>query len=160
MIPGLDIDEHEVKNPDDYNRPFELRIKGEGFALATPARNRMILQPVLNKSDVYNYIRYDRRTHPLFIRDELRESERYLYRLPEGYGLAGENKEYNLTTKFGSFRIAYSDDGKGKLSVEKKITVNRMKIDPADYGDFVSFCIALKNAEYRNVMLKKKDHRK
>ncbi len=160
MIPGLDIDEYEVKNSDEYNRPFELRIKGEGFALATPARNRMILQPVLNKSDVYNYIRYDRRTHPLFIRDELRESERYLYRLPEGYGLAGESREYSLTTKFGSFRVAYGEDGKGNLSVEKKITINRMKIDPADYGDFVSFCIALKNAEYRNVMIKKKDHRK
>lgn len=158
FIPSLTVDAFEVVNMDDYRRPFGLSVTGAGYAMATSGKGRMILQPVLSKSSLYDYIRYSKRMYPLVIAKDIREEDEYTYQLPAEYASIQIKDEKSIRSEYGYARIQiWKDRGNPILRVRKKLVVKKQKILPEKYGEFLQFCLKIRNAEYQNLSLSSSD---
>ncbi len=157
LVPSIDLASYRAEAIDDPSRPFVLEFNGESFAFAAPGKERMSLQPVIAKSLVYDYVRYEKRTKPLYLVEALREDDRYEYRFPDGYLWGEPDREARIDSRFGKAVVSLK---RGKdpntLVVEKTITIEPGVIAPSEYADFVDFCVKLKEAEHRNIVLKRR----
>ncbi|HQO01654.1 MAG TPA: DUF3858 domain-containing protein [Spirochaetota bacterium] len=156
IIPSLTVKDVSVHNIDRYDDPFKLRVRGESIALATPGKGGLILQPVISKSILYGYIRYDTRKFPLYVSDAIDERESYIYDLPVEYAGGKISREIKVDAPYGSARISvHRKAGDHRLFVEKSILIKKNIITPDEYGKFVEFCSKIKNAEYQTLVVGK-----
>ncbi|HPQ51833.1 MAG TPA: DUF3858 domain-containing protein [Spirochaetota bacterium] len=157
IIPSLNVEDFAIENVERYNDPLKLRLTGESVALVTPGKDRLILQPVISKSILYGYIRYDSRNYPLYISDTIDEKESYIYELPKEYSGKAVSRKVDVSGPFGSAHIyVHRKAGDHRLFVEKSILIKKNIISPKEYGKFVEFCISIKNAEYQSLVVGKK----
>ncbi|MFC1670451.1 tetratricopeptide repeat protein, partial [Spirochaetota bacterium] len=105
IMPTLDIRKYIIKNELDNRYPFEINLEGSGLGLFIAGVDKLIVQPILNKCDVYKYIRYPRRKQPLVITYPIVEDEKYIYNLPARYLNYEIKKKFLIKSKFGMFDI-------------------------------------------------------
>ncbi len=156
-VPGFSMDSFRVQNFKESESPFIIAAKGAGTGLSISDSTRMILQPVMNKCEVYDYIALPVRDHPLVIEKIIDEKETYRYTLPPHYEKQEIKRTLTLKKRFGSCRVIITkNSGSSVLEVNKEIHINAMVIEPIDYNEFVNFCLELKRIENETVILIKK----
>ncbi|HPI13205.1 MAG TPA: hypothetical protein PL135_01210 [Spirochaetota bacterium] len=156
MFPAFSLDDFQMEGLDSVDGPFDLRISGRAFAITATTPDRIILTPVLNESEALGLADERARTHPYRIIRPVNESERYRFRLPDGYRKAAIEREDSLKSRFGYASIRASKAaGETELVVEKEVHVGAARIEPADYGEFVDFCEGIQRAERRYVIIEK-----
>jgi hypothetical protein len=156
IIPGLSIDGFRAENQKNCDRPFIIAITGTAIGVSVSDSRRLIFQPVLNKSELYGYIRVPQRVHPLVIEKPIAEKETYRYTLPAPFSRDEIIRTNEVKSRFGNCRIAMTKkSGSPVLEVEKSVQVHSMIIQPAEYDEFLKFCLELKRMEYDMVILKK-----
>jgi len=154
-VPGFSMETFRVENYRECDKPFIVAAKGAGSGFALSEPGRMILQPVLNKCEVYDYVALPEREHPLVIEKPIDEKETYRYTLPSHYGNQEISKTLALNTRFGSCRVVIAKKGGSPvLEVKKEIHVKAALIERGDYNEFVKFCLELKKIENETVILK------
>jgi hypothetical protein len=155
MVTGLKIDSVRVDNLKEYDSPFSLSVRGTGVGIAVAESPRMTLEPVLRKCEVYDYLLSVRRDHPLVIDTAINEKDKYRYTLPERFIGAEVDKTGEVKSRFGNGRIVMTKKrGSPVLEVQKQIQVHSAVIGPAEYGEFLNFCLELKRIESDAVILK------
>ena len=155
IIPSMSIDDFEIADLEERECSFKWRAKGNCFGIAAAGMNRLIFQPVLKESSIHKYIRYDRRESPLLIGKPVDERDEYMYRLPGVYNSFTFNKSFKLMNKFGSAEINIKKEkGSNVLSVVKEVRVDKIMVSPDEYGEFLDFCLKLKNIEHENIIVK------
>jgi len=156
IIPGLSIDSFRAENQKNCDRPFILAVTGTAIGLSVSDSRKLIIQPVLNKSALYGYIRVPQRVHPLILENPIAEKETYRYTLPAAFSRDEITRTHELKSRFGNCRIAIAKKGGSPvLEVEKSVHVHSMAIQPAEYNEFLKFCLELKRIEYDIVILRK-----
>ncbi|HPC39319.1 MAG TPA: hypothetical protein PLD91_00195 [Spirochaetota bacterium] len=154
-VPGFSMETFRVENYKECDRPFIVAAKGSGSGIALSEPGRMILQPVLNKCEVYGYAALPERARPLVIEKPIDEKETYRYTLPLHYGKQEMARTLALNTRFGSCRLVIAKKGGSPvLEVKKEVHVNAALIERGDYNEFVNFCLELKKIENETVILK------
>lgn len=157
ILPSLEMDSYEMRDLDDYTRPLNLTVKGTSSRMAIVSNSDVILQPVINKSGLYRYVRYDQRKHPLWIQSPIFESEEYEYRLPVSRVGADVNRRLSVNSKFGkAYLLISAGKEPNSLLVIKKIEVDPVLIEPTEYGEFLKFCLDIKRLENITVSLDRK----
>ena len=153
-MPALDIKNYSIANARDNRYPFTISIEGSGLGLLTFGINRLIIQPILNKCDVYKYIRYPNRKQPLVIPYPIVEDEKYIYSIPKRYINYEINKKLYINNKYGlaDIRIIKLRNS-NTLRVKKNIKIYSQLIHTSDYGSFLKFCMKLKKIEYSNISI-------
>ncbi|MCP4138654.1 MAG: DUF3858 domain-containing protein [bacterium] len=148
----LNVDTYKLENLEDYNKDFSITLEGSSLGLAITGAKKIIFQPVLKKSSIYRYIRYPKRELPLVILSSLDENEEYRYTLPEAYHNQVIQKQYKLKNRFGYADFEFTKNkGSNELKITRKIGLLQRKIEPADYGEFLKFCMDLKKIEFQNI---------
>jgi len=156
MFPAFSLDDFSMNGLDTVDSPFDLRIKGRTFSLATTTPDRIVLTPVLNASEVLAHVDERARVHPYYIIRPVNESERYRFRLPEVYRSAVFDRKDSVQCAFGYAFVRVSKNaGETELVVEKEVHVGAARIAPADYGEFIEFCERLQRAERRHIIVEK-----
>lgn len=156
IIPSISIDEYGIDNFRNYKDPFEIWVKGDSFTLATMGKNKMILQPILKRSKIYDYVRYAERKHPLIITSGIEERDKYVYILPPEFHSFEADENHIINSIFGSAKIQIKKaKGTDTLLITKEVRVTKSKIMPSQYNKFLEFCLKLKKIELRNITIKK-----
>jgi len=156
IIPAFNLDDFKIKNLKNYNRPFIIKANGKCPGLAISGANRIILQPVLNKSRIYKYISYSKRKLPLFIKKPVNEKEEYIYILPVSYKKFSVDRKYKLSCTSGYAKISFfKKSGSRNLEINKSVKFKNSKIKPEDYDEFLKFCLKLKKIESKNLLIVK-----
>jgi hypothetical protein len=156
LISHVTLNRFEISGMDDYSKPLGIKAEGEGLGLAITGAGRLYLHPVLNKSGIYKYILKRKRNHPLFILTNINENEIYTYRLPDSYSNCKVSNIFTVRNSFGFAELSIiKERGSNKLIVNKRININRYRVDPDEYDSFLKFCRELKNAEFQTLILKK-----
>jgi hypothetical protein len=157
ILPSMEIDSYELHNLDDLAIPLRLAVKGTSPRMAIVSDRDVVLQPVINKSGIYRYVRYHQRKHPLWIPAPIHETEEYEYLLPVSRIGDGVSEDLSVNSKFGKahLRIA-SGKEPNVLLISKQIEVNPVIIDPSEYNEFLKFCLDIKKLENTTVSLVRK----
>ncbi|MBN2158052.1 MAG: DUF3857 domain-containing protein [Spirochaetes bacterium] len=155
-VKGLSIDGFTVENLDDIGTHFSIGARGTAAGVSVPGSRQLILQPVLSKSGVYEYIRSPGRILPLVIAHPINEKETYRYTLPASYEREEIRRDRECKSRFGSARIVITKrPGSILLEAEKSVSVQSTVITPAEYGEFMNFCLELQRIENDTVILNK-----
>ncbi len=144
MLPGFSPDSYRVENYKECDRPFVIAARGAGFGIAISDSRKIILQPVLNKCEIYDYVAMPERIHPLVVENVIDEKEIYRYTLPALYEKQEITRTRVLKNRFGSCTIVIK---------KKEIHIDAMVIRPIDYNEFVNFCLELKRIENDTIIL-------
>ena len=156
IIPGLSIDAFRAENQKECSSPFILAASGTAVGLSVADSRRLIFQPVLHKSALYGYVRVPQRVHPLIIEKPIAEHETYRYTLPAAFSREEISRTHELKSRFGNCRVSIAKKGGSPvLEVEKSVQVHAMAIQPAEYNEFLKFCLELKRIEYEIIILRK-----
>ena len=154
IVPSISIDAFKINNQDTNEKPLHIWIEGEGYSLATIGKNMLMLQPIINKCNVYYYIRDNKRKLPLLIVNPIEEEEEYRYILPAHFRAVSVDEEYEISDDYGVAKIVLKKDrGIREMIVRKKIFIKKQLILPEAYSDFLDFCMKIKTMENRNVIL-------
>lgn len=148
-------DNYSVSNHDSSEDSLKLAARGRvpGFAIA--ADDRLVFNPVLNKSSVYRYVEKPERELPLVIYSDIIEHEEYIYHLPEGYYPSSKDISAELDSRYGSASIITTwNKNTNTLKLTKKLNIHSARISPEHYPGFLDFCMKLKNIEENTVVLK------
>ncbi len=152
LIPSLELEKFTVERLEEHRKPFKITMTGGAFGLGTPGRKRLLFRTSLVASNAYKYIRYSSRHHALVVREDLMEDDIYEYRLPEGTASVSAPEDFSLGGRFGYAEIKIRCAGtSGPITVMKKIHLKKGVISPHDYGEFMDFCMKIKDAEYKNI---------
>jgi hypothetical protein len=156
IIPSISIDEFGIENQGNYDKQFIIRVKGENYSQVTIGKDMLIFQPVINRSEIYEYIRYIKRELPLLIEKSIDEDEEYVYTLPSDFS----GTEFNISDRVeSSYGIALMRlkkiKGSRDLIVHKVIKIKKGWITPDEYSDFLNFCMKIKNMENKNVIMRR-----
>ncbi len=155
--PSFRLDTFRVENIDDYAQPFVISVQGESGTAVVVEKDSIILQPVVNKSRIFDYITGSSRKHPLVITSPVNERERYRYVLPEGFRVGTVSENFTVSSSFGTGRYTMvKKSGSNTLTVEKKVSVHKAVIPPEAYSDFLKFCLELKSIEFRKIVFREK----
>ncbi len=156
IVPGFSMDSFRIDNYKEFDRPFVIAATGAGSGVAMSDSNRIVLNPVLNKCEIYDFVALPVRVHPLVIEKTINEKEIYRYTLPLHYDKQEITRTRTLANRFGICRVVITKkSGSPVLEVQKDICINSMVIEPVDYNEFVQFCLELKRIENETVILKK-----
>ncbi|MCU0844805.1 MAG: hypothetical protein MUC76_07760 [Spirochaetes bacterium] len=156
MFPAFSLDDYRITGLEAVDSPLELAIKGRAFSISTIAPDRIIISPVLNASEVLRHVDDRHRKHPFYLVRPVNESEAYSYILPEEYRGATLQREDVVRCRFGYAILRVSKSpGSNELEVDKEVHVNAVSIDPAEYGEFVDFSTAIRQAEQRHIIIEK-----
>ncbi|MCU0846259.1 MAG: DUF3857 domain-containing protein [Spirochaetes bacterium] len=152
MVPSLNLDSFEVKNLKDYERNFSIGFRGSGIGLGHPFSGGLMLQPIINKCVVYQYVSYPERKQNLVISSVINEAETYRYGIPAEFRGSAVDVSDRVDSRFGEAEITMKKErGSDLLTVKKRIRIKSYRISPEDYRGFLDFCLALKRMEYRTV---------
>ncbi len=155
LIPGFDMMSYKIGNSDTQSVPVTISVDGESAGAAALGYKKMILQPFIQKNSINSYAIYNVRRHPLFIQTPVDDAETYRYILPSGYADAEVDKKHELSGRFGVIKISViKKKGERELHASKEIKLLKRRIDPADYREFLDFCMNVKNLENFNAVLR------
>jgi len=155
ILPTISINNYKIKNLKSYNKPFIISFNGSSIGTALIGVNKIILQPILNKSKFYKYIQYLKRKQPLVIHSPIKEKEEYIYLLPGSFNTQEIKKSYHLKSKFGYARFHITKaKNSNRLKVTKVLDFKSVKVKPEEYKEFLKFCLNLKKIEYKNLVIK------
>ncbi len=155
LFPSFDMEDYSTGNVRDYNKPLILSAKGfcHGIALATG--EGIILKASPYSSEATEYIVYTSRHHPLFIGEAVAEDDIYEYVLPEGVHLESLPEKISHESRYGKIEIdARYDESVHKIYVRKKTFLKSGSIAKDEYGEFMSFCAKIKDAENAGIVIK------
>ena len=156
IIPSISIDEFWIENQNNYDEQFIIRVKGENYSQVTIGRDMLIFQPVINKSEIYGYIRYIKRDLPLLIEKSIDEDERYIYTLPSDFSATELNTSDRVESSYGVAVMRLKKiKGSRDLIIHKVIKIKKGWITPDEYTDFLKFCMRIKNMENKNVIMRR-----
>ncbi len=155
IIPSISIDDYRIVNLDERGSPFKISVKGNSFSFALMGASRIIFQPILKTSEVHRYIRYARRRFPLIIGKSIDEMDKYEYHLPPEYKSYEVDRSHDIKIKFGFVKIEIKKvKGSNILKINKRVMIEKTKIPPEEYGEFLNFCLKLKDIEHENLVIK------
>ncbi len=157
LIPSLETGNYGVENTGDCSKPLRVFVDGKSPRIALVGRDKVMLQPVINKSGLYRYIRYNERTQPLLVASPIKEDETYEYALPvKGIGKETE-KILSVKSRFGEATVEIGPgEAEGRLLVKKRIEIRPALILPREYGEFLRFCMEIKKIENVTLSLDRK----
>lgn len=156
FIPSLGVESYALANLDTWESPLAITIKGDCFALTPPPADTIILQPLRNRSELGRYVATHTRKYPLHIEAPVNESERYTFVVPKEFVSSTVAKTLYLSCRFGYALVSMKKTEGGRdLVVEKEVHMNAARIEPAEYGEFLDFCLRLKEAEEQTIILRK-----
>jgi hypothetical protein len=154
IFPLAGVDSFSFENIESYHKPFKITVKGDSPSCAAKVSKGLMLQPVLNRSEIYQYIQYSDRKHPLVISEPVNDSDIYSYKFPAGYRRFSIDSDTEIKCGFGAARITLRKmAGSDELYVTRVIKMRKAKISPSDYREFVDFCLNLRKAENRNLLI-------
>lgn len=152
LFPSFGLNEYLVENIDNYNEALKLYAEGTVLSVVSLGTRRLVFEPIKNKSAVNQYVLYPSRKHTLIIAP-VYEREKYEYIFPDNFAEADINKEINVSGSFGYAKFIFAKKkGEKKLTVTKDITVSKTIISPEEYGEFLEFCVKIREAETFNII--------
>lgn len=154
IVPSISIDAFKIRNQDANEKPLHIWVEGESYSLATVGKSMLMLQPIINKCNVYYYIRDNKRELPLLIVNPIEEEEEYIYTLPAYFQAVSVDEKYEISDDYGVAKIVLRKArGIREMVVRKRIFIKKQLITPEAYSDFLDFCMKIKTMENRNVIL-------
>ena len=151
IFPTFSLEKYLVENADNYNEILKFSAEGTLLGVCTVSRRSLVLEPVKNKSAVYQYIAYPSRTHPL-VMPGVFENEAYEYSLPKNFVLEEIDKKINFDSPLGYARFSFTKKkNSDKFTAVKEIFISKNIINPEQYGEFLDFCINIRQTESINI---------
>lgn len=153
-LQSLEIEDYKILNLAEPGAPLQIKVKGNCISPASFIDEKIIIRPIINKSDISRYVQLEERKYPLFIEVPINESETYSYYLPEEYKIPEFVKDFFISCRFGYAIISFEKlKGNVVLMIKKEIHLNSAKIDTIYYAEFLDFCRKLNNVEQLNIIL-------
>lgn len=156
FLPGFTMEQYHVDHYKECDLTFTIAARGTGVGAARIDSGSLMIQPVLHKCGIHEYISVPRRTQPLVVERPIHEKETYHYTLPQQFAGNEISRNHIVKSRFGNCRIIITKKtGSPVLIVEKEIHIDPMTIRPIEYNDFMNFCLELQRIENDAVLLKK-----
>jgi len=147
------VDRYSIENMKSVDAPLVLSVSGRCFSIAPPLSDKAVLG-MPTKSLIRRYIQSSERTLPLYILENIGETERYTYVLPDRFMETPFFHEEEISCRFGKARIRIEKrKGSAQVHMTKEVTMGAVRIDPEHYKEFLEFCMKLSEAEQRNVVI-------
>jgi hypothetical protein len=154
IFPSFSLGEYSIGGRSQSDDVFRFSAEGTVLSLAIVGENSLIMEPIKNRSSLYDYIRYPSRTHPLIISGTIRETDTYIYTLPGIFSGDEIRKAETVTGAFGSASFSFrKDSGSQKLTVTRNIVLSKKVINPEEYGEFLKFCLKVQQADSTSIIL-------
>lgn len=152
VLPGAEIIELEVRHQEALDRPLELRYRLRGARLAEPSEAGLRLTMPYASELVAAFASLPARQTPLVLHSPLNERLRVLVTLAPGVRVEAPETVEVIHPR-GEFRLT-GEVADGRLSLERRLTVRRGRIEPEAYAAFAEFCRAVDRAEQHPVELR------
>ena len=148
--PGLTLIDLTVSNPNDHRAPIELVFTGEIARIASRADTAaapglQIPRPAGIDGQSERIAPEPTRSLPLVLGPPTRWDLRFRYVFPEGYRASRLPAGGAETSRFGSYRIAWSEE-QNVITVEAELELTVDQVTAADYPDLRRFIRAFDDA--------------
>ncbi len=145
--PGL-----EVGNPDDVERPVQMRLRGRALGITRSEGGDYGLQVAPLGSLVAHYAVLSSRRHPLKLPFSASYDDEWTIRLPAGMRLKHAPPAKTLASPFGRLELRV-EPAPGKVLVRAKLALEKTRIAPGEYAAFRAFCEEIDRAFAERVVV-------
>lgn len=146
-FPGLSLDEKSIKTNDFSNAEEDVNLSAtgvvpqfarqEGSTLSLPVTVQARLTP--------RYAALSQRSQDVRIAGFSTLRENMTIKLPQGAQVMATPPEVSVSSRFGSYHVAYQQDGQ-TLTIRSSLELHVDRVSRKDYDEFRTFCVAADQA--------------
>jgi hypothetical protein len=155
-FPGLEVKDYRLTGLDDLDSPIQFKVSLSAPSVGVLSGNELrfkVLHP-LRMTD--SFAKQSQRRYDLLLPfPRYRYSDSEEFSIPEGYAVSGLPGLVNIETPLGSYHVLYSESP-GKMTIERKLEMKVMRVQPKDYKEFRDFCVKVDAEDRKEVVLTRK----
>ncbi len=146
-FPGLQIDENSIKTNDfsDAEQDVELALSGKSPQFARREGTAMSLPVTVQTRLTPRYAALSSRKLDVMITGFSTQRQTVTITLPPGAQVEAAPPETQVQSRFGKYHVHYEKKGQ-TITVESSLLLEVDRVDPKDYAEFRTFCVAADQA--------------
>ena len=151
-IPNAEIEQFSIEDNPDRIPSANIFIDLKLEKYAGKSGKRLFIP--LNKIDAINSIppNRDERNFDIFIRNAHIESDSIVFTIPEGYSVEHLPGEVELDTRYGSYSVSVSTEGR-KVNYIRELKINKGRYPASGYTDLYEFYKSIVKSDKAKLVL-------
>lgn len=98
--------------------------------------------------------RYKDRKLPFEIQRGFLDEDSYTISIPDGFIIESLPDAVTLSTKYGTYELTLIEEGKGKITLNRKLSINHGSYTKEEYSDYRSFLKQITRSDASKIILK------